>query len=128
VSDAAPCEHSRDDWRGAALAASLGDFVRAHGALLGSQPFLRGWRVWLEAQHGQNAPLVWRLRPEALTQAGGPEWARDAVALLRAHALRRHELELRSDPTGLPQWCVAAGCAMRCVTHGVIMCAPTRQS
>ena len=109
TSEAAPLEHVRDDWRGAALAASLDTFQRAHGALLGSRPFLRGLRVWLEAQRGDAAPLVWRLRPEALTQAGGPEWTRDAVALLRAHAVRRPELELRRpDGSVLPEWCVRA--------------------
>jgi hypothetical protein len=123
--DAAPSEHSRDDWRGAALAAALGAFVRTHGALMGSRPFLRGWRVWLEAQQGESDAVVWRLRPEALTQAGGPDWARDAVALLRAHALRRHELELRADAESLPQWCVPwlLRCTLVLCAHTCVVCA-----
>ena len=99
---------TRDDWRGAALADALAAFIRAHGALLGTRPFLRGWRAWLEAQRGLQTPLVWRLRPEALTQAGGPAWTRDAVALLRAHAVRRPQLELAGSSDPLPEWLVFA--------------------
>jgi hypothetical protein len=101
---------ARDDWRGAALADALTAFTRAHGALLGTRPFLRGWRAWLEAQRGLETPLVWRLRPEALTQAGGPAWTRDAVALLRGHAVRRPQLELEGQRE-LPEWCVAQRCS-----------------
>ena len=101
---------ARDDWRGAALADALASFSRTHGALLGTRPFLRGWRAWLEAQRGLESPLVWRLRPEALTQSGGPAWARDAVALLRAHAVRRPQLELQGQQSELPEWCVALAC------------------
>ena len=96
---------ARDDWRGAALAAALAAFARTHGALLGTRPFLRGWRAWLQAQRGLDTPLVYRLRPEALTQSGGPAWTRDAVALLRAHTLRRPQLELEGAGE-LPEWCV----------------------
>lgn len=85
---------------GAALADALRAFQRTHGALLGSGPFLRGWRAWLEAQLAQPSPLVWKLRVEALTLAGGPAWTRDAVALLRGHTQRRTELEL-------PDWCAS---------------------
>ena len=99
---------ARDDWRGAALADALASFNRTHGALLGTRPFLRGWRAWLEAQRGLESPLVFRLRPEALTQSGGPAWARDAVALLRAHAVRRPQLELEGQQSELPEWCVCA--------------------
>jgi hypothetical protein len=97
---------ARDDWRGAALADALSAFTRSHGALLGTRPFLRGWRAWLEAQQGLGTPLVWRLRPEALTQAGGTAWTRDAVALLRGHAVRRPQLVLEGQRE-LPEWCVA---------------------
>ncbi len=118
VADVAPSDPlGRDDWRGAALAASLQRFRAAHGALLGSAPFLRGWRTWLEAQAGQAAPLAWRLRPEALTQAGGPAWTTDATALLRTHAVRRPQLELRAADALLPEWCargsIAAALALR---------------
>ncbi len=130
---------ARDDWRGAALADALAAFTRARGALLGTRPFLRGWRAWLEAQRGLETPLVWRLRPEALTQAGGSAWTRDAVALLRSHAVRRPQLELEGQRE-LPEWCVAqrrsqtsraqlcistAGLCGRCRTVLVTtMCAP----
>ena len=49
------------DWRGAALADTLAALTRALGTLLGTRPFLRGQRAWLEAQCLET-PLVWWLR------------------------------------------------------------------
>jgi hypothetical protein len=96
---------------------------------VGSRPFLLGWRLWLEQQRGLSNPLVWRVRPEALTQAGGHAWALDAVALLRAHTHRRRELEPQPEDASphappsprtateaakTPEWCVAIGtCVVR---------------
>ena len=82
---------------GAALAAALRCFVATHGHLLGSLPFLKGLHALLTAQRRSAQPLAWRLRPEAITQAGGVAFTRDAVALLRAHLVRRTELELSHE-------------------------------
>jgi hypothetical protein len=68
-------------------------FVHMHGTVLGSGPFLRGFRLLLETQRGAETTVAWRLKPAVLTQSGGEAWMRDAVGLLLVSAHRRRDCE-----------------------------------
>ena len=79
--------------------------------MIGSGPFLRGMRTWLEGQRGEQRVVVWRIRAEVFTQSGGMQWMRDAVGLLMCGAVRRQDFdELGVDGKALwLGWSVAPG-------------------
>ncbi len=68
-------------------------FVRGYGNMIGSGPFLRGLRSWLDAQRGERRTVVWRVRAEIFTQSGGKQWMCDAVDLLMRGAVRRPDFD-----------------------------------